>query len=178
MKKYLKGIGIFVGGIVVGGLMFSGGGESDYAKEEPAKVVEKESKEVASEAPKEEVKKEEPKKEEPKQIEAQKIFEDNSVIAYYYGTENDVTKIIIENKLDVAIGVQDQTFGINGFSTTGNTDSISVTSKSKGILQIELSEITGMYGTPATVGGEISVFNNDSYETISTIKFNNVAVTQ
>ena len=173
VKGILKGTGLFVGGFVIGGMMMADGDTSDSANVEPVEVVANESKEVTSQ---EQPKQEESKKEEPKQIEAIKIFEDDSVIASYYGTENDVTKLIIENKTDVAIGVQDQTFGINGFSTTGNTNSISITPKSKGIMEIDLEEITGMYGTPSTIGGEISVFNNDSYADISSIKFNNVSI--
>lgn len=177
LKGILKGTGLFVGGFVIGGMMMVDGDTSDTVNEKPVEVVANENVEKTNEVAKEVVK-EEIKKEEPKQIVAQKIFEDESVIASYYGVENDVVKIIIENKLDVAIGVQDQTFGINGFSTTGNTNSISVTPKSKGIMEIDLEEITGMYGTPATVGGEISVFNNDSYDEITSIKFNNVSITQ
>lgn len=170
---FLKGTGLFVGGLIVGGAIMSSGddGSNTSYDKEPAKTEQ-----VAKADTKQETKTEAPKEEAPKEIVAQKVFEDNSVIASYYSIKDDVAKIIIENKTNVAIGVQDQTFGVNGFSTTTNTNSISVTPHSKGILEIDLSEITNMYGTPKTIGGEITVFNNDSFDDITTIKFNNVAI--
>lgn len=174
VKGILKGTGIFIGGIVVGGMMFS---NSDTENTTYDKETKTES--VAKADTKQEVKKEVVKEvEKPKTITAQKIFEDSSVIASYYSIDNDVAKLVIENKLDKAIGIQDQTFGVNGFSTTSNTNSISITPHSKAILEIDLTEITGMYGTPSTIGGEISVFNNDTYDAITSIKFNNIKVTE
>jgi hypothetical protein len=181
MKKVLKigkNVGLVAVGFIIGGMFMADGDTSDYAKEEPTKVVAKESKESTEKVDKEENKKEEiiVTKEGPKEIQTIKVFDDSSVNASYFMTQGDVTKIIIENKLDKAIGVQDQTFGINGFSTTGTTDSISIAPHSKGIIQIDLAEISGMYGTPATISGEITVFDNESYDDITSIKFNNVAV--
>jgi hypothetical protein len=174
----LKGTGLFVGGLFIGAMMMADGDSVETVQEEPTKIVESVSKDTTNEIVKEEPKKEEPKKEEPKQIEAQVIFEDNSVKAYYYGVSGDIAKIIIENKLDIAIDVRDDTFAVNGFSTTSMTDLIIVAPKSKGVLQIELEEISGMYGTPTTISGEISVIQPDNYDDITTIKFNSINIAQ
>jgi hypothetical protein len=176
LKGIALGTGLFIGGFVVGGMTFVSSDTSDSVKEAPVEVTTYENKETTKEAPKE-AEKEAPK-EAPKQIEALKIFEDDSVIASYYGVENDIAKIIVENKLDIAIDVRDDTFAINGFSTTAMTDLIVVAPKSKGVLQIDLEEISGMYGTPATISGEISVIEPDNYKDITSIKFNSIAVTQ
>lgn len=167
--KVLKILGLVFIGFILGIVVSPSGNDSTETVKEVVKNEEVAKTETKSD---EQLKTEEVK---PVEKSPTPVFEDDSVKVSFVGLNGSDAKLLLENKTAIAVTVQDDSFSINGFSTSGNTTSDSVAPNSKGFVTIDISEL-GDVGMPETVSGKLNVFNSESYATISDVTFANVVV--
>ncbi|WP_050179689.1 hypothetical protein [Domibacillus robiginosus] len=168
MKKTLKVLGLILIGFVLGIMVAPSG---DTSTETVNEVVENEEEVATADAQTEE----QPEEAAPAEKAPTPVFEDDSVKVSFAGVDGTDAKLLVENKTAIAMTVQDDSFSINGFSTSGNTTSDSVAPNSKGFVTIDISEL-GDVGVPETVSGKLNAFNSESYDPISNVTFANKAV--
>lgn len=169
MKKTLKVLGLILIGFVLGIMVAPSG---DTSTETVNEVVENEEEVATADAKTEEQPGEAAA---PVEKAPTPVFEDDSVKVSFVGLDGTDAKLLVENKTAIAMTVQDDSFSINGFSTSGNTTSNSVAPNSKGFVTIDISEL-GDVGVPETVSGKLNVVNSESYDPISNVTFANKVV--